>query len=262
MAVFKRFRTRLGMRKAKTLPVAGNAPGGDVSTAEVFKIYGLFRSGTNLLKLLVEQNMEATCNVNVGGHKHLYTPIKFGPSGYEPPEEKILVCVKDPYANMHSLFKYGQLVNFRHFECDKDWNAFLRSRFTLTIDSQPKHPGFLFRTPVDYWNSHYFHMLSLPEDRAMILRYEDVLANPGDVLRRVASRFPAAKLNNEKIALPMRQLRRMGEELKTQPLTNRPFDTRWYSERRYMQEFSKDNLNAMRDALDADVVNRLSYSVV
>ncbi|MFC3206402.1 hypothetical protein [Aquamicrobium soli] len=229
---------------------------------KVFKLYGLFRSGTNLLKLLIEQNMEATCRVNIGGHKHLYTPINFGNDGYEPPSEDILVCVKDPYANMHSLFKYAHTVDFQHFQCDSNWDAFLRSRFVVSLNTQPKVPGFLFRTPVDYWNSHYFHMLSLPEARTMIIRYEDVLSNPGEVLQRIASRFPAANLTNEAIKLPWRRLRRMGEDLGHRPLTYRPFNMSWYSERRYMQEFSDDNLAAMREALDADVVKRLSYSIV
>ena len=86
-----------------------------------FKIYGIFRSGTNLLRHLVEGHLDATCDINEGGHKHLFTPQNWTKEGYVPQLVDMLVCVKDPYAAMVSLFNYAERVRFRHFHCATDW---------------------------------------------------------------------------------------------------------------------------------------------
>ena len=228
---------------------------------QTFKIYGVFRSGTNLLKLLIEQNMDAECRFSIGGHKHLYSPMNFGPDGYIVPDEKALVCVKDPYASMASLFRYAKLVKVRHFDCGRSWETFLTSRFVVSIDQAPYPPSFWFRSPIDYWTSHYFHMASLPAERAIIVRYEDVLADPYAVLERIARHFPGTMMTSQSVALPANAMARMREKLADKPVTDRPFDIGWYNLRQYMREFSAPQLAEMRGALDTDLMDRLGYVI-
>lgn len=225
-----------------------------------FKIYGLFRSGTNLLRHLVEEHLDARCDINEGGHKHLFTPQNWTAHGYVPQPVDMLVCVKDPYAAMESLFRYAQSVKFRHFRCAQEWEEFLHSRFVVAIDRQPQPPAFRFRDPVDYWNAVYYHMVSVADRPLTIVRYEDMLADPDRVLAEIGERHGVAKTGTA--VLPARQMKKMTEQRPDDPFTGEAFDPAWYRDRLYLRAFDERQMAHMRAELDAELAARLGYQVI
>lgn len=224
------------------------------------KVYGLFRSGTNLIKLLAETHLDARIAVNKGGHKHLTSPIDWRNGGYVEPKRKFLVCVKDPYAAMASLHKYAAAINFRHFQCAKPWKRFLDERFIVRIKHESSPPAVYFASPIDYWNAFHFHFMSF-ESGVLFIRYEDVLADPAAVVARIGGFLEARRTSDTPPALPGLTVAKMGETTRDDPLTDDPFDAEWYADKAYLQAFSAAQMAVMRDRLDAEVLSALGYAL-
>ena len=91
------------------------------------KIHGIFRSGTNLAKYMVAQQFDCAPSFHLGGHKHL--PLPCIPGTTEQAWTRTVVCVKNPLANIVSLYRYARAVKFRHFDCGRTFDEFLRGRF-------------------------------------------------------------------------------------------------------------------------------------
>lgn len=224
-----------------------------------FKIYGIFRSGTNLLRVLVEQNLDARCSVTAGGHKHLFTPQNWTRNGYVPQDCDLLVCIKDPYAAMLSLFRYAETVRFRHFGCARNWDEFLWTRFIVSVDREPKPLSFRFRDPIDYWNAHYYHMMTVRERPPFFVKYEDMLSDPQTVLDAIAARYGVAPVSGVRAVLPGTRVKRMGERMPDNPLTNARFDVDWYLHRRFMESFDDRQIAVMKAELDPELLAAFGY---
>lgn len=101
---------------------------------------GIFRSGTNLAKHLLLQAGLGPVAFHAGWHKHLPGAP---PTHFAAPEQPLrVICCKHPLAALNSLFRYARQVDFRHFECGRDWRSVLRSSFVVCIDGAPHLPAF------------------------------------------------------------------------------------------------------------------------
>src|SRR5207245_2452568 len=137
-----------------------------------------------------------------------------------------------------------------------------RSRFVIRIQSDPDLPAFRFDNPVDYWNSLYFNLYSLPERRRHIVRYEDMLGDHRRVLRTIAERFaiPCGALD---IELPDREVRRVGDQESIDSLGDREFTrAQWYRNRGFLDAFDSSQRAFVQSRLDLAVVKDLGYQYV
>ena len=231
-------------------------------TPQTLKVHGLFRSGTNLAKVMIERCFDCRVSFELGGHKHL--PLPYLPGITEAARIDTVVCVKDPLASLVSLFQYARRIRFKHFDCPQDWDGFLRSRLTVRIRADPSIPAFRFSHPADYWNAVYANALSLPVQTRFLLRYEDMLADPEAVIDALAAHFRAWPRRPEATCvLPAHLLGRSTEELPPPGQNARSFAARrdWYQSRTYLTWFNARQVDFMRQRLDPDVLAATGYAL-
>jgi hypothetical protein len=222
------------------------------------KIHGIFRSGTNLAKFMLQQQFECAPAFHLGGHKHL--PLPCIPGTTEHAWTRTVVCVKNPLASLVSLFRYAQRVRFKHFDCGRTWDRFLRRRMVIRIDGSSVWPAYRFADPVDYWNAFYANAFSIPAEHLFILNYEALLRDPALVMDQLAERFPDLTRTNVACTLPGNKVSRGTDSQAQAILEENAFeDAAWYQERRYLAEFDDTLFAYVTRRIDRDVLGAAGY---
>ena len=222
------------------------------------KLHGAFRSGTNYVRALLELNYDVRLVANNGGWKHAPVPANFD----RDPGWPIVAVVKDPFSWLLSLFSHVTGDASRHFECGDTWQDFLREPITMTHADKEEVPVYWYGSPVDYWNAMSVNFLSLG-DRAAVVRYEHVLADPEASCQQMANRFELSRREGRFVTI----------EQRTRTLVDRPrdsvdayvtdevFDRAWYTDRRYMAEWSAADRRWVTRRLDQRAMSHLGYPV-
>jgi hypothetical protein len=227
--------------------------------APPLKIHGIFRSGTNQAKYMVAQQFDCAPSFHLGGHKHL--PLPCIPGTTEQAWTRTVVCVKNPLASLVSLFRYAQTVKFKHFDCGRGWDEFLRGRLLIRMNGNRLWPAYRFADPVDYWNAFYANAFSVPAEHLFVLNYEELLRNPAGVMARMAARFPDLLRTGAACALPGNKLSRGADFQAQAVLEDRAFDdAAWYLERRYLSEFAASQFDFVTAPIDRDVLAGAGYA--
>lgn len=184
------------------------------------KLYGNFRSCTNITKHMVEA---AFPSVRVWHHGTAGHPAfhKHGLPKQAPGMDGYLLCIKHPVAWMGSVNRY-----------------------------RPTDPRFLAL----WWNTHTEALCNFltVQDRAMLVRHEDWLEDSGLVLRKVRATFHLAGDTN--ISLPTQAAARGGDNT-AHTLDAHPFDAEPYQEKRWWGMFGKD----ITDLIDRDLMAEVGY---
>jgi hypothetical protein len=233
------------------------------------KQYGLHRSGTNFLRIILQENFHVSVLTNVGGWKHGFyeLPQKLGR------ELDCAVCVKDPYAWVHSFY------NYRHPEKDLPFADFVRGPLTVVGPDGPDR-GITSPNPWQHWvrmNEHWLGV-ELKEHRKFLFRYEEVLANPIVAIaelvrslrleRRKSLRYRVARLfrlagPEPEFFLPHIRLGAVPEKYKNKHFKQgQAFDANRYTQQKYLNAFTPELLAFANDQLNADLVGRLGYQIV
>jgi hypothetical protein len=154
-------------------------------------VVGAFRSGTNLMKHLLEENFDVRCSFNAWGWKHALAPTLVPRSTPEHlfPTQPLIVMVKEPVPQNVSLFHHWTrtrpgLIGGRTFA------EFIRSEFLVHDNSYGgRGPKYLFPTPTDYWNQFYFSYLFWDDiaPRRRLVRLEALERDPRGVLGHLES---------------------------------------------------------------------------
>lgn len=252
-----------GARSATRRGVENNSTDCAEFMQQTFKIYGMFRSGTNLTKVLLEQNFQAKCEAYYGGHKHFFIPGTWDETGFVADTRTVVIVVKDPYAQLVSLFRYAQETGFRHFDCPRDWSAYLRSWFTVTLAAPQLSPTYRFRNPIAYWNELNLHWVASALPRKIIVRYEDILADPEKEMQRISAQFPDIRRLDHTASLPGNILLKVAGDTTPETFeTEIGFEkTSYYLNRHYMREFGYLQRRFVRSQLDPELVGRLGYNI-
>jgi hypothetical protein len=223
------------------------------------KSHGAFRTGSNYLKALLELNYDVDV-VNSGvGFKHMPVPAIVAGREFVPPEDPILGSVKDPWSWLPSMWRYVSGRGAQNVSCGATWTEFLRQPITVTHGGHPGFPRYRFASPVDYWNAMAANLGSL--DRAIVVRYEDVLEDPQAATGRVAERFDIASRPGPFIDVPQRTVN-MADRHRTrleQYVTPETFDRRYYDERLYLAAFSRRDQRTVSSQLDDALTRQLGY---
>jgi hypothetical protein len=173
-------------------------------------VVGTFRSGTNLMKHLLEENFEVRCSFNAWGWKHALAPTLLSPSnpGHLFPALPLIVMVKEPVRQNVSLFHHWVrtrpgLVGGRTFP------DFIRSEFLVHDNSHGgRGPKYLFPTPTDYWNQFYFSYLFWADaaPRLQVVRLEELASDPATVLDNLERTFSLSRRPSFKPVIPRNRL--------------------------------------------------------
>ena len=205
------------------------------------KTYGLLRSGTNYIRALFEWNTDAKVIFStIGGWKHGLPKVLDIP---------VLYLVKDPFALMVSLFNYSG-PTMQH---SKRWGDFLRWPMTIGDGTQ----RLTFENPVKYWNTMIRSYFYISGKNTFVLKYEHVLEDPERVVSELSEEFGLTMKPGFRI--PENRMRRMGDKETEGYMINKPFDAGYYIDKRYLDQFSQDDMGFMRDNLDERLVEALGY---
>ena len=154
------------------------------------KLHGAFRSGTNHVHALLEINLHVQVVTDDGGWKHAPVPATFT----RDPGWPIVGVVRNPWAWLHSLWRYAQGPGARHISGGASWRTFLVSPLTITHGGDASVPVYRFASPADYWNAMAANLLSLGP-RAHVIRHEDALRDPERCCEAAAAALHLARVD-------------------------------------------------------------------
>jgi hypothetical protein len=224
-------------------------------------LIGLFRSGTNYVRTLLEWNYDVTVNYDSYGWKHAVVPTFSNASQFTYPDGKTLVVVKNPYSVLLSWFKYA-INNGRNIRGDtRSFGDFIRNRIYFRDDTNKSlAPEYYFPNPVEMWNSVVWNHVSVAEQTGgYIVDYEDVLCSAEETSSRIAHRLELTRKSAE-FVYPQNVVRNMGDrggrENSSKYVTKKKFDSSYYLDRKYVREYCEDDLIFVTRLLDTDVITR------
>lgn len=230
-------------------------------------LLGVFRSGTNYVRTVMEVNFECELTNTAYGWKHGFFPAADPRSRVKYPDLDVLVVVKDIHFSMFSLCNYflNGTPNIRSEAATL--SEFLRARITISDEHNPHSPEFRFANPIQFYNTMNWHYASIrPRDglQLAVLRYEDALRDPIGSSSRVAEMFGLRKIERDDgFFVPDNRTRDMGERRRTKTsdyLRKAPFGERdGYLRGEYMNAFSADDIAFINAEVDRELLRRLGY---
>jgi hypothetical protein len=163
-----------------------------MSASTDIAVVGTFRSGTNLMKYLLERNFSVRCSFNALGWKHALAPTWASPiSGHRLPAAPLVVMVKEPVQQNVSFFAHWMRTR-PGLAGNRTFSEFIRSQFLVHDNSHGgRGPKYLFATPTDYWNQFYFSYLFWDDaaPRQQLVRLELLERDAGSLLARLGKAF-------------------------------------------------------------------------
>lgn len=215
------------------------------------KQFGLQRSGTNLLRVLLHDNFDAVVHANEGGAKHFEyrVPELLGR------ELDCVICVKEPFSWLTSFHRWF------HRHDDTSLREFLSAALSTT--SSVTDQSYSAKNPVRYWNELNAHWLGIPirTHRLFVSRYEDVIENQESAVCALAAELGLVR-TSDRWKSPKRQLRALKEDYDAGSIERREkFDAAYYREHQYMADFDDESLAFVQSELDGDVLEKLGYAL-
>ena len=239
------------------------------------KQYGIQRSCTNFVKILLENNLEDTIVLtNILGWKHGPHKEKIDwdteeeecasardigriKKEYEAERIHYVICLKDPYAWLMSYSKYSNRQ-------DK-----VRSLSGLVSEGRKfaaRRRGIQLgeiREYLEKWNLLHQSWAGLNDDnsKCTTTKFEDLLENPQFEIGRLSNFFNAQM--KEDFYLPEKRMKRGGEKNDKENATEDvDFDYKYYTEKKYLSHFNDEMLAEVRKHIDLEVVERLGYTII
>lgn len=208
------------------------------------KLYGLPRSGTNFVELLLRENLDATILTNDNsGSKHSLACYRYTRTG----PDRVVIVSKNIWAWLTSIYRWAQKHPKGRYVYSKPFGAFLRHEFAYP-DSGSK---LYFGNPIRAWNQMHRHWLGLAKTR--VLQHEDLLSRGAceSGLRELA-KWAKVKCAKSFSCRPAR----IDPSMK---ITAARMDTAYYLKRRYMKQFGPKDRRHIIGSLDKVVCKGLGY---
>lgn len=228
-------------------------------------VMGMFRSGTNYARTVLEWNYRVTVAYHSYGWKHGLMPIITGMCPWRCPAVPLLVVSKDPFAALDSLYRYA-CANTRNISAARPFDAFLRSRISVFDGSSASGCRLTFRTPVDYYNTLYDNLLSARSIVPLFhhLDYGSSVADPQATFSAAAGTLGLEPLDGgAEFRTPQRRTRNMNERPRREDddyLVGGSVDTSFYLEKKYLAAYSEDDMDWTSRLLDPDLMAAMGYA--
>jgi hypothetical protein len=232
-------------------------------------IMGMFRSGTNYTRTVMEWNFDVVVEYNTYGWKHGLFPILSSQCSIIVPNVPLLTISKHPLAALESLFRY-YLTNGKNLRASKSFDSFLRNPIVIFDQSLLSSSELWFRNPIDYYNTLYLNLLSA---RSVVssgthIKYEDAIASPSLEFERISNilnldRKAAGKI--EPIIIPEHRTRNMGEGKKRSDpsvyVSTNVFSPDYYIKQEYRSAYSGADLLWVRSQINEELMEKLDYNM-
>lgn len=226
-------------------------------------VLGTLRSGTNLVRRLVETHWQVTADFSPYGWKHAGVPIFSPDSGFRYPGVPILYVVKNPHACMLSLYRYRMLAKTRghriSIEGEDTLERFLTSPVTVYDSQLPGSPRLRFANPVQYWNfvNCNLELLEAPAFAVRGINYDDLIADPESL--RVVEDFGPFARRRAVIRLPDAPMRRDTDATMMRSQSDESFSADYYTERRYLNDLTAEQIAFISDQADGWLMTRRGF---
>ncbi len=214
-----------------------------------FKLFGLQRSGTNLARLLMLQNFEAT-SLEIGHEwKHGRISDAHRDWIHEGQPVRLIICVKNPYAWLVSCYNY--FVTNLHADPTID-RSFQK---TWDFSQFVQNPSYNFKNPIDRWNSMIRHWLEFPTNKQFseIILHESMLDAQGQrgVLERIEK--------NQKLFRKCNEINSASQRVGIGMRLQGNFNFEYYEQKHYLVHYSEYLLDFVNQFVDLNTLAFLGY---
>ena len=225
-------------------------------------IHGMFRSGTNFAKALLELNYACRVEYDLLGWKHSFYPLISKASRLEIPDIPSVVITKNPLNSLFSIYNY-MLRNPGTVRSEADsLSSFIRSRLIVTDPHAADAIELRFSSGVDYWNAMNWNLLSASSSkpRCFHLRYEDLLDAPQEALAPIVRNLGLDRRASE-FTVPANRMRNLESRAHDREkfTFGAVFNRQAVQERKYLQAFTDADLRFVIEHLDKDLLARSGY---
>lgn len=220
---------------------------------KVIKISGPFRSGTNLMKYLLQENYQCSPLFDVGWWKHSLPPcIIINQQEHWLPNFLSIVMVRDPQKFCSSLFTFYQATRPNLIK-GKNFSNFIRSEIIVhDIQHKASGPKYWYRSPVDYWNSFYHAWLEWENmnQRTVFVNIDSLIQETELILQNLEKKIFINKLaTSSEIKFPKNPIAPSNDvmpagETQTQKKKNKIF-------------ISTEDKKLINDTINSEILERL-----
>lgn len=216
-------------------------------------VNGTFRSGTNLLKMLLQEHYHVRVVFSKWWWKHGLPPTRI--VGREPfiPPAPIVVISKHPRLLNPSMYHFWKRRR-PELDAGATLSDFIRRDLIVYDKSREMlSPKYVFSTPTEYWNQYHYAYLNwrAVADRIRFLQYEDLLRAPDEALESVADAFQLRRRRNDRVTLPERRLGTSSDRNREPGLEGEPFTSE--------AQLSEADALFVYQRMRADVATGLGY---
>jgi hypothetical protein len=139
------------------------------------RVIGVPRSGTNLVKYLIENNTDVRCFFNLGWWKHAVIPTFMVQEQIRKTETPTLIMFREPLRQVASFYNFARKGRTAISGAEQ-FRAFISSpiRMTPDINSIEYH----FCTPIEYWTQFYYAATRWTSDNKFFIDLDDLQKDP------------------------------------------------------------------------------------
>jgi len=138
------------------------------------RVIGPPRSGTNLVKYLIEFNTDLTCWFNRGWWKHAIIPPLMQQTTSIAAATPTIILFRDPLLQMASFYKFARKGRAALGGTNNP-SGFLRSPIEMSPNKDYKYT---FSNPINYWVQFYFSALNWNMDNKYFVELEKLQKHP------------------------------------------------------------------------------------
>ncbi|AXC48860.1 hypothetical protein DRW48_03370 [Paracoccus suum] len=230
-------------------------------------VRGVFRSGTNFLKALLEVNYDCVVSYDSLGWKHGFFPIPSTNQGrLRLPNVPVVTMVKNPLHAAVSLYKYvnsGQPNMLS--ENTGTISQFIRSPFTIQNGDVEGGSQLWFPDLPTFWAQMSWNALSASDGRTprFTLRYEDLLEDAEAAVAPIASAFSLARRSAD-FEQPDRRLKRLrdADHDPEKFYHKKKFDRQGVMQHSYLAEIPSADIDFIAQRLPYSLLERLGYATL
>jgi hypothetical protein len=211
--------------------------------------FGLPRSGTNLLYVLMRDNYGLTLRFNDPIWKHAIWP------SVEDFPGPVAVSTKNPYAWLCSVYAWILACPEKNGKPYGGFSEFLYSPFRLYMSRRGVKFVVTAANPISYWNSFHEFWLTQKLGRCVFVRYEELIGGRAEALcDQVAELAGVGRISDTFLfeERTVKASRNLGEVF---------VKNTYYRNNEYMSAFELEDRELVAAFLDENVCKGLAYPI-
>ncbi|WP_147457627.1 hypothetical protein [Paracoccus alkanivorans] len=229
-------------------------------------VRGIFRSGTNFLKSLLEINYDVKVKYDSYGWKHYFFPAINEKTTVIYPNQPCVFIARNPFLSLTSLYNYFESNKRNAEKVDtSSFKSFIREDIIIHDGGNKSSPRLWFPNPVVMWAQINHNAVtsakSMPE-RAIFIKYEDLISSPEHVTLLVAKNFSLPSTRSD-FVVPEKRLKKLHENTHNSEnfFTNEKFNKAAVEPEEYMKNFDNDDLDHIIKSVPSFIIDEIGYDI-